>query len=153
MLSCLQFIILLSFYRVNPAIAIVRKLIAVLESVEKLSVYNYDLPGSGYGLQVRIGTSQRHVVSRIMKFYHQLVSMGAFVLQILTRRLRFRLERAPGEAGLLDRSGCNLKMEPLTTVGALERYLLKMVWVLPFFAENLCRYDYCLYLKKKCLKT
>lgn len=81
----------------NPAIAIVRKLIAVLESVEKLSVYNYDLPGSGYGLQ------------------------------ILTRRLRFRLERAPGEAGLLDRSGCNLKMEPLTTVGALERYLLKMV--------------------------
>lgn len=57
MLSCLQFVILLSFYRLNPAIAIVRKLIAVLESVEKLSVYNYDLPGSGYGLQVRIGTS------------------------------------------------------------------------------------------------
>lgn len=57
MLTCLQFIILLSFYRLNPAIAIVRKLIAVLESVEKLSVYNYDLPGSGYGLQVRIGTS------------------------------------------------------------------------------------------------
>lgn len=48
-------------------------------------------------------------------------------LQILTRRLRFRLERAPGETSLIDRSGRNLKMEPLTTVGALERYLLKMV--------------------------
>ncbi|XP_033735284.1 E3 ubiquitin-protein ligase HECTD1-like isoform X2 [Pecten maximus] len=80
-----------------PAVALVKKLIAVLESIEKLPVYSYDLPGSGYGLQ------------------------------ILTRRVRFRLERAPGESTLLDRSGCNLKMEPLTSVAALERYLLKMV--------------------------
>ncbi|OWF47209.1 E3 ubiquitin-protein ligase HECTD1 [Mizuhopecten yessoensis] len=63
----------------------------------ELPVYSYDLPGSGYGLQ------------------------------ILTRRVRFRLERAPGESTLLDRSGCNLKMEPLTSVASLERYLLKMV--------------------------
>lgn len=48
-------------------------------------------------------------------------------VQILTRRLRFRLERAPGEATLIDHSGRNLKMEPLTTIAALERYLLKMV--------------------------
>ncbi|XP_069118347.1 E3 ubiquitin-protein ligase HECTD1-like isoform X3 [Argopecten irradians] len=80
-----------------PAVALVKKLIAVLESIEKLPVFSYDLPGSGYGLQ------------------------------ILTRRLRFRLERAPGESTLLDRSGCNLKMEPLTSVASLERYLLKMV--------------------------
>lgn len=81
----------------NPAVALVKKLVAVLESIEKLSVYSYDLPGSGYGLQ------------------------------ILTRRLRFRLERAAGETGLIDRSNRTLKMEPLTTVSALERYLLKMV--------------------------
>ncbi|KAK3734839.1 hypothetical protein QZH41_011760, partial [Actinostola sp. cb2023] len=46
---------------------------------------------------------------------------------VLTKRLRFQLERAPGETSLIDRSGRTLKMEPLTTVGALERYLLKMV--------------------------
>lgn len=39
-------------YRLTPAIALVRKLISVLESIEKLPVYSYDLPGSGYGLQV-----------------------------------------------------------------------------------------------------
>ena len=38
----------------SPAAALVKKLTAVLESVEKLPVYNYDLPGSGYGLQVCI---------------------------------------------------------------------------------------------------
>lgn len=49
------------------AIALVKKLIAVLESIEKLPIYLYDnSTSSGYGLQ------------------------------ILTRRLRFRLERAPG---------------------------------------------------------
>lgn len=76
---------------------LVHKLIAVLESIEKLPVYLYDTPGSGYGLQ------------------------------ILTRRLRFRLEKAPGESSLIDRTGRGLKMEPLSTVGQLEKYLLKMV--------------------------
>ncbi|XP_048585863.1 E3 ubiquitin-protein ligase HECTD1-like isoform X2 [Nematostella vectensis] len=79
----------------TPAAILVRKLVAILESVEKLPVYTYDCPGSG--------------------------------LQVLTRRLRFQLERTPGESALIDRSGRTLKMEPLTTVGALERYLLKMV--------------------------
>ncbi|WAR20557.1 HECD1-like protein [Mya arenaria] len=53
----------------------------------------------------------------------------------LTRKLvavfesieKLPLERAPGETSLIDRSGRNLKMEPLTTVAALEKYLLKMV--------------------------
>lgn len=76
---------------------LVQKLIAVLESIEKLPVYLYDTPGSGYGLQ------------------------------ILTRRLRFRLEKSTGESSLIDRSGRGLKMEPLSTVAQLERYLLKMV--------------------------
>ena len=35
-----------------PALALVRKLVAVLESIEKLPVYTYDSPSSGYGLQV-----------------------------------------------------------------------------------------------------
>lgn len=76
---------------------LVHKLIAVLESIEKLPVYLYDNPGAAYGLQ------------------------------ILTRRLRFRLEKAPGESSLIDRTGRSLKMEPLSTVAQLERYLLKMV--------------------------
>jgi len=50
-----------------------------------------------------------------------------FCPQILTRRLRFRLERAPGESMLIDRTGRNLKMEPLSTVASLEKHLLKMV--------------------------
>ena len=37
------------------------------------------------------------------------------------------MERAPGESTLIDRSGKCLKTEPLTTVGQLEKYLIKMV--------------------------
>lgn len=40
------------YFSLLPGIALVRKLVAVLESIEKLPVYSYDLPGSGYGLQV-----------------------------------------------------------------------------------------------------
>ncbi|XP_065207160.1 E3 ubiquitin-protein ligase HECTD1 isoform X3 [Planococcus citri] len=81
----------------NSAAILVHKLISVLESIEKLPVYIYDPPGSGYGLQT------------------------------LTRRLRFRLQRAAGDTSLVDRTGRSLKMEPLSTVAQLERYLLKMV--------------------------
>ncbi|KAM4830822.1 E3 ubiquitin-protein ligase HECTD1 isoform X9 [Ictidomys tridecemlineatus] len=81
----------------RPAVALIRKLIAVLESIERLPLHLYDTPGSTYNLQ------------------------------ILTRRLRFRLERAPGETSLIDRTGRMLKMEPLATVESLEQYLLKMV--------------------------
>ncbi|XP_049320167.1 E3 ubiquitin-protein ligase HECTD1 isoform X10 [Astyanax mexicanus] len=81
----------------RPAVALIRKLIAVLESIERLPHHLYDTPGSTYNLQ------------------------------ILTRRLRFRLERAPGETALIDRTGRMLKMEPLATVESLEQYLLKMV--------------------------
>ncbi|KOC70101.1 E3 ubiquitin-protein ligase HECTD1 [Habropoda laboriosa] len=81
----------------NSAKILVHKLVSVLESIEKLPVYLYDTPGSGYGLQ------------------------------ILTRRLRFRLEKAVGESSLIDRSGRSLKMEPLSTIQQLENHLLKMV--------------------------
>ncbi|XP_064809493.1 E3 ubiquitin-protein ligase HECTD1-like isoform X3 [Oncorhynchus masou masou] len=81
----------------QPAVALIRKLLAVLESIERLPLHLYDTPGSTYNLQ------------------------------ILTRRLRFRLERAPGETALIDRTGRMLKMEPLATVESLEQYLLKMV--------------------------
>ncbi|KAL3265554.1 hypothetical protein HHI36_009759 [Cryptolaemus montrouzieri] len=76
---------------------LVHKLISVLESIEKLPVYLYDSPGYGHSLQ------------------------------ILTRKLRFRLEKSSGESSLIDRSGRGLKMEPLSTVAQLEKYLLKMV--------------------------
>lgn len=48
--------------------------------------------------------------------------------QVLTRRLRFRLERSQQvETSLIDRTGRQLKAEPLATVAQLEKYLLKMV--------------------------
>ncbi|XP_053697436.1 E3 ubiquitin-protein ligase Ufd4 isoform X2 [Sabethes cyaneus] len=81
----------------NTASILVQKLVSVLESIEKLPVYMYDSPGGSYGLQ------------------------------ILTKRLSFRLERAACEQTLFDRTGRNLKMEPLATVGQLNKYLLKMV--------------------------
>ena len=80
------------FLPTTTTLALVKKLISVLETIEKLPVYLYD-------------TS----------------------LQILTKRLRFRLERGEGETGLIDRTGRNLKMEPLATVKQLEKFLLKMV--------------------------
>ncbi len=83
--------------KVNPAEALVRKLVSVLETIERLPVLLYESSGVNYGLQV------------------------------LTRRLRFRLEKASTESSLIDRSGRALKMEPLTTVNQLEVYLLKMV--------------------------
>ncbi|XP_055709356.1 E3 ubiquitin-protein ligase Ufd4 isoform X3 [Phlebotomus papatasi] len=81
----------------STASILVAKLVSVLESIEKLPVYLYESPGTGYGLQ------------------------------ILTKRLRFRLERASCETTLFDRTGRHLKMEPLATVGQLAKYLLKMV--------------------------
>lgn len=74
---------------------LVRKLISVLESVEKLPVHFYDVAG--------------------------------YSLQVLTKKLRFKLERAKGQAALIDRTGRFMKTEPLATVGQLEKYLLKMV--------------------------
>lgn len=86
-------------YNLNNTTAsrLVQKLVNVLESTEKLPVFLYDALGSGYGLQ------------------------------ILTKRLRFRLERASCETSLFDRTGRTLKMEPLATVSQLTKYLLKMV--------------------------
>lgn len=81
----------------NTASILIQKLVAVLESTEKLPLFLYDTPGSGYGLQ------------------------------ILQKRLRFRLERASSESTLFDRTGRTLKVEPLATVGQLAKYLLKMV--------------------------
>lgn len=88
---------ILSNNKANTASILIQKLVSVLESTEKLPVFIYDAPGSGYGLQ------------------------------ILTKRLRFRLERAACESTLFDRTGRSLKMEPLATIGQLAKYLLKMV--------------------------
>ena len=57
-----------------------------------------------------------------------LIGAANYGLQVLQRRLRFRLEKSSTEVGsLIDRTGRTLKMEPLTTVSQLESYLLKMV--------------------------
>uniref|UniRef100_A0A1L8DSR6 E3 ubiquitin-protein ligase n=2 Tax=Nyssomyia neivai TaxID=330878 RepID=A0A1L8DSR6_9DIPT len=97
---------------------LVAKLVAVLESIEKLPVYLYESPGTGYGLQ------------------------------ILTKRLRFRLERASCETTLFDRTGRHLKMEPLATVGQLAKYLLKMV-AKQWYDMDRATYFYLKKLKEK----
>ncbi|CAG0885275.1 unnamed protein product [Cyprideis torosa] len=61
------------------------------------------------------------------KFPTYIYEAPASGLQVLTRRIRFRLERSSGNGTLIDRTGRNLKAEPLATVAQLEKYLLKMV--------------------------
>lgn len=72
---------------------LVRKLLSVLEALERLTVYAHDTPG-------------------------QILN-----LQAINRRLRFTLERAPGSPNLLDCSGKVLKLEPLVPVDGLEKFL------------------------------
>lgn len=81
----------------DPLPMLVRKLIACLESVEKLPQWFYEVPSSSFGFQ------------------------------LLTRRFRLRFEKAAHESALIDRSGRCLKAEPLATVGQLKQYLSKMV--------------------------
>ena len=76
-----------------PSVGLVRKLVAVLEAVEKLVFHAHEPPGQVLNLQV------------------------------IHRRLRFTLERAPSAAGLLDYSGHALRIEPLVSVEGLERFL------------------------------
>lgn len=73
-----------------------------------------------------------------LKYVDSCSVLNHFVcLQVLARRLRFQLERAPGESSLIDRTGRTLKMEPLATVGDLERYLLKMVSLFVQYTKRL----------------
>lgn len=78
--------------------SLIKKLVSVLESTEKLPVYFYESACS-----------------------------SSYSLQILTKKLRFKLERQKGQNALIDRTGRYMKTEPLATVGQLEKYLLKMV--------------------------
>lgn len=113
----------------RPAVALIRKLIAVLESIERLPLHLYDTPGSSYNLQVSHRVLWIRCVFRnlVVDVWRTNLTLSSCAHQILTRRLRFRLERAPGETALIDRTGRMLKMEPLATVESLEQYLLKMV--------------------------
>lgn len=81
----------------GPAITLIRKLIMVLETSEKLPVLTYENLGGGSGLQ------------------------------ILLHRLRFKLEHGNKSTNFIDHSGRFIKMEPLTTVKEVEKYILKMV--------------------------
>ncbi|KAK5970210.1 E3 ubiquitin-protein ligase hecd-1 [Trichostrongylus colubriformis] len=77
------------------------KMVSVLESTEKFPQYLYDTPGG-----------------------------SAFGLQLLSRRIRMKLEHAISDNDdkkLINRSGRLLKSEPLTTIGQLKSFLLKMV--------------------------
>lgn len=60
----------------RPAVALIRKLIAVLESIERLPLHLYDTPGSSYNLQV----SQR--VFEVLVCY--LEKLSVMLLAIIT---------------------------------------------------------------------
>jgi len=77
----------------QPSVGLVRKLISVLEAVEKLSLFTYESPG-------------------------QVIN-----LQMLNRRFRLCLERSMGSGSILDCSGKNMRVEPLVTVDELESFL------------------------------
>ncbi|CAI4227539.1 unnamed protein product [Auanema sp. JU1783] len=78
------------------------KMVAVLEANERFPQYLYDTPGG-----------------------------SAFGLQLLSRRIRMKLEYAGSEKEherqLLNRSGKILKSEPVTSVKQLKQFLSKMV--------------------------
>uniref|UniRef100_A0A0M3I707 E3 ubiquitin-protein ligase n=1 Tax=Ascaris lumbricoides TaxID=6252 RepID=A0A0M3I707_ASCLU len=82
--------------------ALVRKMVLVLETVEKFPQYLYDTPGG-----------------------------SSFGLQLLSRRIKLKLEhlnaKSSDQKQLLDRTGRTMKTEPLTTVGQLKNYILRMV--------------------------
>ena len=48
-------------------------------------------------------------------------------VQVLQRKLHFRLVRLPGQTDLRDYSGRSMKVEPLVTVEGLEKFLNGMV--------------------------
>ena len=76
-----------------PSVGLVRKLVGVLEALEKLPVYTHESPG-------------------------QMLN-----LQSIQKRIRFSLERAPGAADLRDCAGRTLRAEPLASVDGLEKFL------------------------------
>ena len=83
--------------RPNSADLLVRKLVELLQHVEKLPVLLHESPGSRHGLAV------------------------------LSRQLRFQLKNHGDDDGLLDLSGRTFKMESLASVRTLERYLYRKV--------------------------
>ncbi len=76
-----------------PSVGLVRKLISVLEAVEKLSVHTYEPSGQ------------------------------VLNLQMLHRRFKLSLERGAGAGSLVDCSGKALKIEPLVSIDGLESFL------------------------------
>ena len=48
-------------------------------------------------------------------------------IQVLQRKLHFRLDRRAGQTDLRDYSGRSMKVEPLVTVEGLEKFLNGMV--------------------------
>ena len=76
-----------------PSVGLIRKLISVLEAVEKLSVHTYEPPGQ------------------------------VLNLQMLHRRFKLSLERGAGAGSLVDCSGKALKIEPLVSIDGLESFL------------------------------
>lgn len=101
---------------VASSVSLVRRLVALLEALERLPVYTHDVPGTPPNLQVCGGDA---FLIGCMP--------SALSNQMVHRRLRFNLERAPGDTTLLDRSGRVLKIEPLVSVEGLEKFLNGLV--------------------------
>ena len=76
-----------------PSVGLVRKLIGVLDALEKLPVYTHEPPGP------------------------------ILNLQSVQKRIRFALERSPGATDLRDCAGKTLRAEPLASVDGLEKFL------------------------------
>ena len=102
-----------------PSVGLVRKLVGVLEALEKLAVYTHEPPG-------------------------QMLN-----LQSIQKRIRFALERAPGATDLRDCAGRTLRAEPLASVDGLEKFLNGIVsqdFRSRLRYIYMCGYVQCIYL-------
>jgi E3 ubiquitin-protein ligase HECTD1 len=99
----------------NGADVLVRKLVELLQHVEKFPVLLHESPGSRHGLAV------------------------------LSKQLRFQLQRHPSEDTLLDLSGRTFKMESLASVRTLEKYLYRKV-AKQWYEQHRSQYAYVQHL-------
>ena len=84
---------IISHRSLPPAVSLTRKLVSVLESIEKLPLYVYDTPSSGYGLQVcllcvSLCVSHSVFTHCMVLVYIQLIAILSFAM-LVTRFIRF----------------------------------------------------------------
>nr|XP_039255177.1 E3 ubiquitin-protein ligase HECTD1-like [Styela clava] len=103
---------------------LIKKLVAVLESTERFPLYIYETPGSLSG--------GLHLLNRKLRFKLEKAPSGGSPLTPTTSSASIQNEnednnKVADKSGLINYTGRSFRMEPLSTVEDLEKFLLKMV--------------------------